>query len=375
MKLNWAKFFAICCAFCVVSCNGNYSESASTFGAVYPLSGNGAQYGEYFYEGTEIAARHAVIKGTVAEGQIDFIYEDGRGLANESIGAARKLIEANGAIALLSDLSSVLVPMKRVTNRLQIPVINSSSFSSAIEDADDFMFSILPNAESYAARIADVAATELGAKTAIVVYRNDDMGISFNEVFRRTFTGHAGRVLASISHNKGETEFSSIVTQLLRANDPPDIVFGASYGVEVARLISEMRERGLTTQVITFQGFVIPDVFEILGRNGQGTVVVASPFTGTEIDPDSELGKLAFELTGDSGLNFYSAAHYDAASMLIDAVVNGAKTGEDIAAHLSSPGYSFDGLTGRIVFNEVGLAQGDLATFVVEGMKFVPYDF
>ncbi len=349
----------------------NEKSGEVKIGCIYPLSGNGAQYGEYFRMGTELALQYSIKKQKITPNDIEFIYEDGKGLANESISALNKLISNDDISGCLTDLSSVLVPIKPVINSNKIPTINSSSFSSSIEDDDDYMFSILPNADSYARQIAEFSYKTLGKRKAAIIYRNDDMGTSFEKVFTRVFESLGGEVVFREGHDKGETNYK-VISQKLRAQSDADIVFCASYGVEVARLLKQLKEDNYSNTYITFQGFIIPDVFNIAGSATEGVYILGSGFTTLDNEMISEISSLSSNLYNIERLNFYTAAHFDAAMMFIDAISKGYKTGEEIREYFDSDSYSysFKGITGNLIFDQNGLVDLELVPYRVIDGKF-----
>ena len=66
-----------------------------------------------------------------------------------SVNAFNKLVDQNGISSVLTALSSVTLAIKPIANEKHIPLVNANAFSTDIDDADDFCFSILPNAKEY----------------------------------------------------------------------------------------------------------------------------------------------------------------------------------------------------------------------------------
>ena len=78
MKLRkFASFFSLIIFVCQ-GC-GKQQSGVITIGAVFPITKNGAQYGQYFKEGSELALRDAIGSGIVKEGDVRLIIEDGQG--------------------------------------------------------------------------------------------------------------------------------------------------------------------------------------------------------------------------------------------------------------------------------------------------------
>ncbi|HEX8198570.1 MAG TPA: ABC transporter substrate-binding protein [Pyrinomonadaceae bacterium] len=357
-----------------VSCNGNQQGNSNEnqsvkIGAVLPLTGGAAQYGAYFKQGSELAFADAIEEGLIKDGQARLLIEDGKGDATTSLSAFKKLVDTEKISASLIDLSNVILAIKPEANRNSIVSINSSSFSSEIEDANDFMFSVLPNAKQYGEYIGDFCFNNLKYRTAGVIYRNDPMGVSFNSNFKGAFGKFGGNVVFEESHPVGETNFKTIIEKI--RDKKVDMVLFASYAPEIANFAKQCKETNCNVQIVTYQGFLIKDSIAIAQDAANGIIVIASSFDPASSDP--KIAKLREQLKAkynSDDLNYYTAAHYDGTRILLEAVASGAKSGNEIRDFIIKK-KTFNGLTGQITFDENGLAQIPLVPYKVENQNFV----
>lgn len=349
--------------------NQTTDKQTVKIGAVLPLTGGAAQYGTYFKQGSELAFADAVREGLIKDGQAELIIEDGKGDAATSLSAFRKLVDNNKVSASLIDLSNVILAIKPEANKSSIVSINSSSFSSEIEDANDYMFSVLPNAKQYGEFIGNYCFNNLKYKTAGVIYRNDPMGVSFNSNFKETFSKLGGSVVYEEAHAVGETNFKTIIEKI--RDKKVDMVLMASYAPEIANFAKQCKETNCNVQIVTYQGFLIKDSIAIAQDAANGIICIASSFDPTS--SDTRISKLREELKtkyNSDDLNYYTAAHYDGTRILLEAVASGAKTGSEMRDFIIKK-KTFNGLTGQITFDENGLAQIPLVPYKVENQKFV----
>lgn len=346
------------------------SSEAVEIGAVLPLSGNGAQYGQYFKQGSELALSDALDEGLIKPNQVKLIIEDGKGDANLSLTAFRKLTETDHIDASLIDVSSVILAIKPEANKDSVVLFNPSAFSSEIEDSNDFVFSVLPNASIYGKFIGNYCFSNLNMKSAGVLYRNDAMGVSFNNSFKNSFGELGGKVVFEESHKTGETDFRTIIEKMRSQN--VDMVFVASFAPEIANFAKQARELNYKVQIVTYQGFFIREALKIAQESANGIICIASTFDPSSNDPRiaSLRDKLKAKYNTDD-LNYYLAAHYDATRILLEAIAAGSKTGREIKNYIDNK-KSFNGLTGQISFDERGLATIPLQAYRVENMQFVP---
>lgn len=356
--------------FIFLSCGpGTAPDNSVKIGTVIPLTGGAAQYGTYFKQGSELAIADAIADGSIKDGQVKLLIEDGKADATTSLSAFKKLVEIDKIAASLLDLSNVILAIKPEANKNSVPSINSSSFSSEIEDADDFMFSVLPNAKQYGKYIADYSFNDLKYKTAGIIYRNDPMGVSFDANFKKTFQDLGGSIAFEEAHAVGETNFKTIIEKI--RDKKVDMVLVASYAPEIANFAKQCKETNCTVQIVTYQGFLIKDSIAIAQDAANGIICIASSFDPSSSDP--RISKFRNELKArynSDDLNYYTAAHYDGTRILLDAVASGAKTGQEIREYIRKK-KTFDGLTGVITFDENGLAQIPLVPYKVDNRQFV----
>jgi len=374
MKKNIVFFALASLSIAFFGCNQQQQKPLKdtvNIGAVLPLTGKAAQYGAYFKQGSELAYSDAVENGLIKSTEVKLLIEDGKGDATTSLSAFKKLVETDNISSCLIDLSSVILAIKPVANQDSIVSINSSSFSSEIEDANDYIFSVLPNAKQYGSFIGDFCFKDLKYKIAGVLYRNDPMGTSFNENFQKSFTTLGGKVVFEESHAVGEVDYKVIIQKI--RDKKVDMVFVASYGPEIASFAKQCKEANVKIQIVTYQGFFIKSAIESAGDAANGIICIASSFDPSSTDTKILALKKRLQLRyGTDDLNYYLAAHYDGTRILIDAIAHGKKTGADIKKYLVST-KTFEGLTGTITFDQNGLASIPLKPYRVVSGKFIPF--
>lgn len=351
------------------SCNQPKKSEPVKIGAVLPLTGKAAQYGVYFKQGSELALSDAIEDSLVKPEQVKLLIEDGKADAATSLSAFKKLVETDKISSCMVDLSNVILALKPVANQDSIVSINSSSFSSEIEDGNDFVFSVLPNAKQYGSYIGNYCFSDLKYKTAGVLFRNDAMGTSFNENFKNSFTALGGTVAFEESHAVGETDYKVIIQKI--RNQKVDMILVASYGPEIASFAKQCKEANYNVQIVTYQGFFIKSALDAAGDAANGIICIASAFDPSSTD--SKVIKLKEKLKAKyntDDLNYYLAAHYDGTKILLEAIAHGNKTSSEIRNYLITT-KTFNGLTGTITFDEYGLASIPLKPYKVENSKFV----
>jgi branched-chain amino acid transport system substrate-binding protein len=353
------------------SCNQTSKNEIVKIGGVFPMTGNGSQYGQDFKEGSELALANAIKVGSIKNDEVQLVIEDGQGDPTKSINAFNKLIDNDNISAGLTALSSVTLAIKPVANNRHVTIINANAFSSDIEDRSDYCFSILPNATDYGEYIGEITFTDLHQKEIGIVYRNDASGLSFTDGFSKAFLSLGGQILFKETHDPNQSDYKSLINKLRNSEKRPKYIFMPSYGNETAQFIKQAGEGGYNIKIITYQSFFIPETIQLAGQQTENVLFLASAFNPYSSDSiTSQLRQQLKQKYNSDDLNYYVAAEYDAMNLLIKAVANGNKSGEAIRKYMGQL-KEFKGITGNIQFNKWGGCSMPLKLYTVRNRKFV----
>jgi len=348
-------------------------ENEVKIGAILPLTGDYAMYGKYDLEGIELAIETAINEGIISKGKIKLFVEDGQTDPAKGTAAFLKLVNANKVSAVIAVTSGVILAIKPIANQKNVVLINASAVSTEIEDADDYCFSVIPSAEVEGSYLAEFAFKKLNKRNAGILYRNDKSGISFKNIFARSFAKLGGKIVYDEPHLPDERDFRTYIAKISAVKEM-DVLFMASFGPEVALYLRQAKELGVSKQVLSYTPFYSPKVLEI-----GGTAVNGVFFTVPNFDPNSnepiieELKRKVFEKYQKNEVNYYIASHYDAMSLLIDAIKHGNNSSDAIRQHIRKIP-SFTGITGNIEFDNNGAAYVPMKIFTVQEQKFVEFN-
>ncbi|MEW5950164.1 MAG: ABC transporter substrate-binding protein [Thermodesulfobacteriota bacterium] len=347
-------------------------ENVVKVGAVFPITGNIAQFGNYWKQGLELALYDAINQGVIPKDKIKLIIEDGQADPRKSVDAFKKLVEVDKVVACIPATSGVTLALKPIANQNKIVLINASAISTEIEDAPDYVFSVIPNAKFTGYFLAETAFNKLGKRNAGVLYRDDASGKSFLDNFSKRFKELGGNIVFVDSHEPNATDFRTNIAKIKNVKNM-DVIFVASWGTDVAYYLRQATELGVHTQVLAYETFYTPKVLEIAGSSANGVIFSAPEFNAWIDEPRlKEFREKVLKKYNQKEINYHIAGHYDAMMLILKAISAGNMTGETIKNYLSGM-RSFQGITGEIRFDNNGGAQVPLSLFTVRNEKFSPY--
>lgn len=237
-------------------------------GAVLPLTGPGAVFAQYIKQGMDLA------RDELADAvPVELLYEDSKTSPKDGISAYNKLVSTKkppAVVVALSAVAKALSPLAAETDTVQVYI------AVAIPEVSDGKrtFLLYPEARSMAGVMAGYASTSLKAKTAAVIYINDDFGRASLAAFKELFGEHDGRVVFSDSYELTQTDYRQQLLKLKAVSPAPDIIYLNGYGPAYGAIIRQIKEAKLSLQVTADMTIGLPSTRAQVGDAAEGVYYV-----------------------------------------------------------------------------------------------------
>lgn len=263
-----------------------------------------------FGEGAELALAEINQAGGVLGMQVEFVYREE--LTEDVVQSATELIEDEKVVAILGPLlSSHAVKVGPIAT---IPVLLGATGANVTETGD-FLFLVASSNALQAKLMAQFAVNELGAKTAAMIWQNQDVySIGFVEAFDANFQELGGNIVASEIYEQGDTMFDTQLAVIKGAG--PDVLFLASFPPENPLIMKQARSMGIESIFIGSDGMDDPLMFEVLEDNAP----LENTYYCTNFDPDNAVFISAYETIFENPANGTAAGGYDAMKILAIAI-------------------------------------------------------
>lgn len=319
-------------------------------GFMGPLSGDAASYGESILKGVELAKRDSGL-------DVELVVEDSKCDGKEAVNAITKLISVDRVSAVVGEVcSGATLAAAPIAERNKVVMISASSTSPDITNAGEYIFRTVPSDALQGAFGADLVYNR-GYRRLAILYSNEEYGVGFDKVLKDNFKGE---VVASEAFQRGEVDLRGQLTKIKAKN--PDAIYIISNSPDSAvAALQQIKELGIDAAVFGSEGLKSDDILEA-GDAAEG-LIVTSVSSGSE-----QFAQRHKEVYGTEPGPFAAQA-YDAFMALANAIKQGATTGEEIKDALAT--MSFDGASGRIVFDENGDVSGNYDVYQVKNGKFV----
>lgn len=187
---------------------GGGNSGEFTIGAILPLSGPAAIWGENVRKGMDLALQD--------KPEIKVLYEDSKGVAADGV-SAFNLLKEKKVNLMMSILSAVSVSVSKVANDQKMPLFATLTAADAVPN--DYTTRYYSNAQNFAESAFTASTSPLiKVKKLAVLYRNDELGNAVEKKIEELSVANGKEVIFKDSFKPGETDFSTIVLKAKNAN-------------------------------------------------------------------------------------------------------------------------------------------------------------
>lgn len=343
-------------------------DQGVTIGAILPLTGQGAAYGEAARRGMNLALHQVNSSGGMEGRMLRIIYEDSQGDPKTGVSAFQKLVTVDGTQAVLGDLlSSVTLSIAPIANRRQVVLLSPASSSPRLTDAGAFVFRNCPSDVYEGTVMADYASETLGLKRVAILRINNEYGVGIGTVFKNEFTENGGTIVAEESYAEDATDFRTQITKIAAQN--PKAVYLLGYK-QMGYILRQSKELGFKTQFLSTVTFEDPEILKLAGDAANGVIYSASKFSPKSTDETVHRFVNAYEATYQSEPNIFAGLSYDAVKILAIAMREGGTSGSEIREALHRV-KNYPGVAGETTIDKNGDAVLTPVLKTVKDGKFV----
>ena len=226
-----------------------------------------------------------------------------------------------------------------------VTMVSQSATATDLTQADqvDVFHRLVPYDDYQGSAIANYLADEVGATKVFVVDNSEAYGEPLADRVEETL---GDKMVQRDKTEVGQTDFAPTISKMESAS--PDAVFYGGYIAEAAPLLKQMRDAGIEAPFVGGDGLYGADFGNAVGDAGEGAVVMCPC---APIDEESTFAA-DYEAEFGAAPGAYAAEGFDAMSVFLAALDDGARTREDVEAFVDD--YSAEGLSKEIAFDENG---------------------
>ena len=320
-------------------------------GAIGPLSGAAATYGESVKNGAQIFLDKVNANGGINGKQVVLKFEDDEADPTKAINAYDKLINQDGVKLLLGAVTSgsanAVGPNATADG---IPTITPSGTETNLTTTGgEYVFRTCYIDSTQGKVIAKYATENLKANTIAILYNKDsDYSIGIAEAAKEQFEANGGKVVEYLSYNDGDKDFSAQLTNIKSSN--PDVLVLPDYYSVVPVIADQARKIGITSQLMGGDGWDSPELVKIGGDAVEGALFV-NHYSPDDSDPEVQEFVNSYKEKFGQTPDAFAALSYSTLQLFEEAITNAGSTdGEAVRDAIKN--INVDTISGNIKFDE-----------------------
>lgn len=336
-------------------------------GALLPLTGSGATYGQNAQRGIDLALGSLRAAGGTQAQTLRVIYEDSQMNPQVGISGAHKLIDVDGVPAIIGEMAStVTLAVAPVCEKSRVVLMSPASSNPQLTNAGDYIFRDCLSDVYEGGVMATMAKQKLGFQRVAILYINNDYGVGLRDVFSTEFKRLGGAIVDVEAFEQDATDFRTQLSKI--AAQRPDAVFLLGYK-EMIQVLVQSVELGLHFQFLSTVMFDDPEILKQAGSAAEGVVFTTWAYEPAGGYAPASTFKAQYLAKYGSEPGIFSAEAYDAMILIGNAIEDGAGTGSQIRDALYRVS-GYQGASGIITIDKNGDTTKPLMLKVVRNGQF-----
>src|SRR5205809_1377575 len=234
------------------------------------LSGTGATASTNFDNGVKLAVKEINAAGGILGRQIDYTASDTQTNPGVAKSLAQKAVDDGACVVMGPVFSGSIIVSMAETKRAEIPNFTGGEAAAITQQGNPYIFRTAFTQATSMPKVARYLKDTLNAKTVAVIWVNNDFGKGGRDVFMKAIEPLGIKVVADISTDPGQLDFSGAVLKAKQAN--ADVLFAYSNEEECARLLRELRKQGYDKPVVGETVLTSQKVIELAGDAANGAI-------------------------------------------------------------------------------------------------------
>lgn len=353
-------------------------------GAIYSITGKGAEWGEHSKIATEIAVDEINKAGGVGGVPLEVLIQDTGTEVAPAISLARKLILEDRVLAILGPcFSSEFEALAPLLDRLKTMMVSQCSAKPGISALSPWAFRNTLTSDKQLTPAVEIWQKRYGIKTAAIIYDSAD-AVSAAEgsaVLPALFKKSGIEVKESLTYQTKDIDFSAQITKV-KALNPDGIALGACYQ-QAANIVREARKQGLKQPFLASACVGSPEFAKLVGKDGEGSIIGSAGWPDDPKPKTVAFLKKFLEKSGGRKPNYGGMRAYDNVYIMKAVIEGGGVTNEpkdlDADRDRIRVGWTkvkdFDGITGPTTINAERDGAGKATVLTVKDSQLVKVDY
>ena len=357
---GFIRTILVSCVLCLSSGLAFGAEPVK-IGVMAPLTGSFASEGQDMRKLISLLAEEINKQGGINGAPIELIVEDDGSDPRTAANAANRLVSRGVSVVIGTYGSAVTAASQDIYDEAGVVQIATGSTAIVLSEKGFSKFFRTSPRDDEQARVAVAALASLGYVNIAILHDNSAYGKGLASE-ARDFIGKAGnlKVVFFDALQPKERDYTTILTKLKGVN--PDVIFFTGYYPEAGILLRQMAEMKWSVPMLGGDAANNIDLVKIAGVEAAKGYRFVSPPMPSDLHSDSAKDFLSAYTAkyNEVPTSIWSVVAGDAFKVAVEAIKVKGTDAKAVADYLHNELKDFEGLTGKISFDQKGDRVGDV---------------
>ena len=353
---------------CFILLFSSFARGEVKIAVVGPLSGSSSSYGKSQLQGVQLAVEQYNSASRALD--VEIVPADDRGDSSLVGILARDLVFEEGVSAFIGCVnSSCTHVLEMLCVKMQKPQITCVSTDPSITRAGSpWIFRSLADDRKQARVLAEYILGDLQAKRVALLTLDNRYGKMGARTLGRILEEREATLVFQGTIKRGRLDRSDLVRSV-KSTHPNAVVLWSLFD-EAAQVLLALRRQGYGGVVLGPDGVTTPRFLERVGRAAEG-MIVTLPFNRARDSAKTKTFLKQYKERWGERADSFAAHAFDGASILLDAIESSGSEAFALRRAIAAT-KNYDGVSGRISFDDSGNYVGEVELAIVRRGEFIP---
>lgn len=257
--------------------SGDGEESGTySLGALLPISGQGAPYGEPALRAVQMAVDEINAQGGINGRTVEVVVGDSRFPETQEALAGFESLAGQGIQIVISPTDSDSnAAIKPRAAELEVVQISPFATNPDLSEPNGYFFRTIADDSVQGPQAARYVYEDLGQDRIVVMYEETDYGTGLHNAFVAAYEDLGGEIVGdSIQWPHDDSEFPGKAQEAVGHGE--DFIWIAGQSPHIANLIDEIRDQGHDGQIMGTEAVESDDIFDLAGDSVNGLIFTKS---------------------------------------------------------------------------------------------------
>jgi len=271
---KFTMFMSVAAA--VAALGATAARADITIATAGPMTGQYASFGAQMKAGAEMAVADINAAGGVLGQKLDLEVGDDACDPKQAVAVANQMVNKGVVFMAGHFCSGSSIPASKVYEEENVLQISPASTNPKLtEEGGPNVFRVCGRDDQQGEVAGAFLAKHYGDKKIAIIHDKTAYGKGLADETRKALHKAGVKETLYEAITAGEKDYSALVSKLKR--DGIDALYLGGYHTEAGLIVSQMREQGMSTRLISGDALVTDEYWSITGDAGEGTLMTFSP--------------------------------------------------------------------------------------------------